>query len=291
MDFAINLPVAHPSVDPGLTRDLARRAEDLGFVAVYLGEHVVLFDELTDAYPGSESGDITFPSTSPIPDPLVTLAFIASATEHIRLATGVLLLPQRNPVYVAKEVATLDWLSGGRVDLGIGIGWSRQEFGALHATWPERGARCDDYVAVLRALWAQDVSAHDGPVYRLAPCRQYPKPVQRPHPPLWIGGSSDGALARVARIGDGWYGFDIPPATIAGRVAQLERLLEQHGRFLHEVPIAMGAYIHAPADRADLAPYERAGVSRFVLNLISADPGLMHQELASLGTRFGVGNT
>jgi len=286
MQIGLNLPVVHPDTTPGLLRDISRRAEDLGFAELWLGEHVVLFDDLVDAYPGSDDGDMAFPTTLPIPDPLVGHTFVAACTERVRLGTGVLLLPQRNPVYTAKHVATLDWCSGGRLDLGIGIGWSSQEFAALGVPFEARGARCDEYVEVMKTLWCDEVSSHEGPMYTLAACRQYPKPVQEPHPPLWFGGWSDAAMARVARLGSGWYGFDLLPDAIAERLGYLGRLLEESGRSMAEISVASGAMLRAPKARRDLAAYEAVGVQQFVFSLSSARTEDMADELVALARQF-----
>jgi probable F420-dependent oxidoreductase len=279
VELGLNLPVAHPAVTPMMLRDMAREAEDLGFAEVYLGEHVVLFDEPVDAYPGSESGKAFFPSTLPIPDPLIGLSFVAACTERIRLATGVMLLPQRNPVYTAKHIATVDWLSQGRLDVAIGVGWSSEEFAACAVPWEGRNARCDEYVEVMRALWSEDISEHHGAFYTLEACRQYPKPVQKPHPPLWFGGYSDRALGRVARLGDGWYGFDLSPELLSDRLAVLRSHLEECQRGPDEITIALGAYNLMPAVRSNLAAYRAAGVSQIVISLTSPDPADMAEEI------------
>jgi probable F420-dependent oxidoreductase len=279
LELGLNLPVAHPAVTPMMLRDMAKEAEDLGFAEVYLGEHVVLFDQPVDRYPGSETGEAFFPATLPIPDPLVGLAFVAACTERIRLATGVMLLPQRNPVYTAKHIATVDWLSNGRLDVAIGVGWSSQEFAACAVPWAGRRARCDEYVEVMRSLWCSEVSEHHGELYDLEPCRQYPKPAQQPHPPLWFGGYTDNALDRVARLGDGWYGFDLSPDLLAERLAVLGDRMDRHQRSLDEITIAVGAYSLMPVLRSHLPAYRAAGVNQVVISLISPDPADMAEEL------------
>ena len=289
MEMGLNLPVAHPGVTPALLRELALRAEELGFVELYLGEHVVLFDRPTDRYPGSDDGEAFFDATMPLPDPLVALAFVAAATSQIRLATGVLLLPQRNPVYTAKHVATLDWLSGGRLDLGLGVGWSLQEIAACGVPPEHRGARCDDYVAVMKALWTQDLSRHSGPFYELPECRQFPKPVQKPHPPLWFGGWTDVALARAARLGNGWYGFDQPAEKVRDCVRRLEKLCAERGRSRSDFQIGCGAYNLMPHARSDLAPYAAAGVQHFAVSITSPDPAAMVDDLRRLARTFIAG--
>lgn len=286
LEIGLNLPVATPGLTPALLRELALRAEEAGFAELYLGEHVVLFDRPTERYPGSDDGEAFFDATLPIPDPLVAHAFVAAATSRIRLATGVLLLPQRNPVYTAKHVATLDWLSGGRLDLGIGVGWSLQEIAACGVPTEHRGARCDEYVAVMKALWTQPLSRHSGRFYELPECRQYPKPVQEPHPPLWFGGWTDAALDRAARLGDGWYGFDQPAEQVRDCARRLARLCAERGRPFEGLTLACGAYGKMPRDRSDLAAYAAAGVCQFAVSITTPDPAGMVDELRSLARAF-----
>jgi probable F420-dependent oxidoreductase len=286
MEIGLNLPVANPGLTPRLLRELALRAEEAGFAELYLGEHVVLFDRPTDRYPGSEDGEAFFDATLPIPDPLVAHAFVAAATSTIRLATGVLLLPQRNPVYTAKHVATLDWLSGGRLDLGVGVGWSLQEIAACGVPTQQRGARCDDYVAVMKSLWTQQRSSHSGPFYELPECRQFPKPVQRPHPPLWFGGWTDAAIDRAARLGDGWYGFDQSAEQVADCAHRLAKRCAERGRPFEAFSLACGAYGRMPGDRAALAPYAAAGVRQFAVSITTLDPAGMLDDLRRLARTF-----
>ena len=288
MELGLNLPVAHPAVTPMMLRDMAKEAEDLGFAEVYLGEHVVLFDQPVDRYPGSETGEAFFPATLPIPDPLVGLAFVAACTERIRLATGVMLLPQRNPVYTAKHIATVDWLSNGRLDVAIGVGWSSQEFAACAVPWQGRRARCDEYVEVMRSLWCSEISEHHGELYDLDPCRQYPKPAQQPHPPLWFGGYTDNALDRAARLGDGWYGFDLSPDLLAERLAVLRSRMDRYQRNFDEITIAVGAYSLMPVLRSHLPAYQAAGVSQVVISLISPDPADMAEELRWAAREYAI---
>jgi probable F420-dependent oxidoreductase len=282
MKIGLNLPVAQRGITPAVLRALAQRAESLGFVELFLGEHVVLFDAPVDSYPGSDDGRAFFDATLPIPDPLVAHAYLAAATSSIRLATGVLLLPQRNPVYSAKHIATLDWISGGRVDVGVGLGWSSEEFDAVDVPFAARGARCDEYVAVLRSLWTQPVSEYEGAFYRLPACRQYPKPVQSPHPPVWIGGKSDAALDRVARLGDGWYAFDLSVAQLEERLRELRRRCEVHERPFDELAIVCGTYRFVPRSRDELEAYRALGVDQVVVSLTDPDVTKLEDEMSTL---------
>ncbi len=150
-------------------------------------------------YPYAEDGRIPAPPGSGLLEPMVTLTYLAARTSTVRLGTAMLLLPQRNPVYVAKEVSTLDWLSGGRVDLGVGVGWLKEEFDALNTPWPNRGRRTDEYLEVLRTLWIDDMSEFKGETFDLPACEMFPKPIQDPHPPIHIGGETPAALRRAAQ--------------------------------------------------------------------------------------------
>ncbi|HEX3346218.1 MAG TPA: LLM class flavin-dependent oxidoreductase, partial [Polyangiaceae bacterium] len=145
MKFDLWMPTASPMTTSGLLDVVAEGAEERGIGTIWVGEHVVLFTEYESRYPYADDGRIPAPPGSGLLDPMVTLTYLAARTETVRLGTAMLLLPQRNPVYVAKEVATLDWLSSGRVDIGIGVGWLKEEFDALNTPWPQRGKRTDEY--------------------------------------------------------------------------------------------------------------------------------------------------
>jgi probable F420-dependent oxidoreductase len=281
MELALNLPVVHPAATAAVLGDLAEHAEELGYAALYLGEHVVLFDAPDDDYPGSESGEAFFPAGASLPEPLTLHAYLAGRTERIRLATGVMLVPQRNPVYTAKHVATLDWLSGGRLDLGVGVGWSSEEYAACAVPFARRADRLVEYLALMRRLWEDPLSEFSGEFYELPRCRQYPKPIQSPMP-LWFGGWVESALVRAAALADGWYGFDLAPDEIAGIVRRIRELLAEQGRAPGAVRIATGAYTRMPPAGADIAALEEIGVERFAVSLTAPDVAGLHAELAEL---------
>lgn len=266
MEIGLNLPVATQCVTPPLLKEIAQQAEAAGMAEVYLGEHVVLFDDPNDPYPGSDDGVAFFASMINLPDPIVGLTYLAGCTERIRFGTGVALLPQRNPVYTAKHVATLDWLSGGRFDFVIGVGWSRDEFAACNVPFEDRGGRARDYLAVMKTLWCDPLSHFEGEFYSLAPCRQYPKPVQEPHPPLWFGGWSRAAFERVADFGSGWYGFDMTPEEVVANREKLARVLATRNRTIDEIKLVCGAWMKMPVAFDDLVAYAQSGVAQFVLS-------------------------
>ncbi len=216
--------------DPAVIRAVAGAAERSGFATLWAGEHVVMVDESDSPYPYSDDGTIAVPADADWIDPMIGLAFAASATSTIGLATGVLLLPEHNPVIVAKQAASLDKLSGGRFSIGIGIGWSREEFEALGIPFERRAARTADYVAAMRTIWRDDIASYTGEFTNFESIRVHPKPQQRRIPVL-CGGNSDAALRRVAQWGDGWYGFNLRDVDdVAAKVATLRGLCEQVGR-------------------------------------------------------------
>ncbi len=253
----------NPEADRDQVRSFGETADARGFHALWIGEHTVLFDDYRSAYPYTPDGSLPLPREAGMLDLFTTLSFLAACTERIRLASGICILPQRNPVLAAKEAANVDWLSGGRLDLGIGVGWSRQEFEALGAPWERRGARTDEYVEVLRRLWCDEVSEFKGEFYAFEPCRMDPKPVQRPHPPLYFGGNSAAALDRVARLGDGWLALGQSPAALARDVARLREGLERAGRAGAAVEVAVMP-APGPLDRDAAARYRDAGATQLV---------------------------
>lgn len=252
------LPTATPFTTPELLAAIGSEAEERGVGTIWVGEHVVLFDDYRSRYPYAEDGRIPAPPDSGLLEPLEVLTFLAARTERVRLGTAMLLLPQRNPVYTAKEVATVDWLSGGRVDLGVGVGWLREEFDALQVPWERRGARTDEYLQVLRTLWCDEVSTFSGEFYRLPPTRMYPKPVQRPHPPVHIGGESDAALRRTARAGQGWHTFNRAPADLEAPLARLDTVLAEAGRSRAEITVTVCPYFQ-PLSPERVEQYAAAG--------------------------------
>ena len=170
-----------PLATPQMIRDFGRRAEDIGLDSIWMGEHVALFDRNTFGYPGSKDGRIPVPPGGGMLDVVATFGFLAGTTSRLRFGTGVALVPQRNPIYTAKEMATLDWLSGGRVDFGIGVGWNKEEVEACGYRWEDRGARCDEFLTVMQRLWTEPVVDFAGKWVKLETCRLDPKPIQQPH--------------------------------------------------------------------------------------------------------------
>jgi probable F420-dependent oxidoreductase len=205
MKFGIAFANAGPLGDPETAVGLARLAEELGFESLWTVEHVVVPTGYASTYPYSADGRMPGGDQVAIADPLIWLAYVAAATTRIRLATGILILPQRNPLVLAKAVATLDRLSGGRVELGIGVGWLREEFDALGVPFERRGARTDEYVEVMRRLWREPATTFSGEFTNFGELNSYPKAASPSGVPIHIGGHSEAAARRAGRIGDGFF--------------------------------------------------------------------------------------
>mgnify|MGYP000873705773 CR=1 FL=1 len=215
---------------------LAQGAEAAGFESLWTIEHVIYPEGYESSYPYDPSGKMMADASTPMPDPLIWLAFVAAATTNLRLGTGIVILPQRNPVILAKELATLDSLSGGRVEFGIGVGWLKEEFEALRIPWPRRGARTDEYIEAMRALWDGDHAAYEGEFVSFDDVSSNPKPAQG-RVPIHIGGHSRAAAERAGRLGDGFF-----PGK--GDIAELVDIVRQtavdHGRDPEAIEITYG---------------------------------------------------
>ena len=266
MKLALFLGAFVPPCTPAFLTSAAQAAEAEGFHSVWVGEHVVLFDQYAKEYPYAENG--TFPASGEagMTEPFTTLAFLAGQTTTIRLGTGVILVPQRNPLYTAKEAANVDWISGGRLDFGIGVGWQREEFEALDVPWEHRGRRADEYIEVMRRLWCDSLSSHEGEFWTLPPSRAYPKPVQKPHPPIHVGGESEIAMRRVVRLGADWLPFNVTPDSLSSSRARLGELLEGSGRALSEVHITASPNRDAAGPQF-AAEFAAAGADQLIVHL------------------------
>jgi probable F420-dependent oxidoreductase len=204
MKFGLMFVNSGPFSNHDLLAHLVRTAEQCGFESLWTVEHVVIPKDYQSPYPYSKSGKIPGGEDVSIPDPLLPLSFAAALTKTIRLATGVVILPQRHPLYLAKEIATLDLLSAGRVILGVGSGWLKEEFDALGLNFHARGARTDEAIQAMRACWRDDSSAFHGKHFSFGPLRSYPKPAHD-SVPIHIGGHSPAAAKRAGRLGDGFF--------------------------------------------------------------------------------------
>jgi probable F420-dependent oxidoreductase len=192
------------AVDGPATIELCQRAEAAGFESVWGGEHVILPDSIASKYPYTPDGKIPAEPETPIPDPLIWLAFAAAAAPTLKLGTCILIVPQRNPLILAKELATLDQLSGGRLELGLGVGWLKEEFEALGVPWERRGARNDEYIAAMRAVWAESHAEFHGEFVDFEPVTCSPKPVNG-NIPILVGGDTNVAINRAVKLAEGYF--------------------------------------------------------------------------------------
>ena len=242
---------------------VARAAEAAGFARLWAGEHVVMVDRPASRYPYNDAGELPVPADADWLDPFVCLSFAAAATQRIEIATGIVLLPEHNPVLVAKQAASLDAMCGGRFTLGVGIGWSEEEFTALGVPFARRGARTVEYVRAMRELWQSDSASFHGRFVNFEAIRVYPKPPRDRRLPIVFGGNSDTALRRIAAHGDGWYGFNLSGIDeVADRIGVLREYCHSAERPLDALDLAVAVIGSEPAD---LPTLERLGVDELVL--------------------------
>ena len=290
MKLGLFLPLAG---DPVRLRETlaaaATTAERAGFHSLWFAEHVVLFDGHRSRYPYAEDGRFPLSGEAGLLEPFAAVAFVAALTTRIRLGTGVCLVPQRPPLYTAKQVADVDVLSLGRFDFGVGIGWLREEFDALGVPFDGRAERCREYLAAMRTLWTDPVSQHDGPLVRVPPLRMFPKPIQQPHPPIVFGGESNAALRRVADLGQGWYGYDLSPDEVAARLAVLERMLARRGRSRTSVEVSVCPYLRPARDAGSLRAYADAGVDQVIFLIAAQSADRMRAEIERLAADIALG--
>lgn len=251
---------------------LAQAAEAGGFESVWTVEHTIVPSGYESTYPYSPTGKMPGPEDSDIPDPLIWLTFVAASTSTIRLGTGILILPQRNPIVLAKEVATLDRLSGGRVELGIGVGWLEEEFDALGVPFAERGKRTDDHVAVLRALWTQDKASHDSEFTRFTDAISRPQPTQA-NIPIVVGGHSKAAARRAGRLGDGFFPGKGSHEDLAELIAVMRATAEEHGRDPDAIEVTAGGNGALGSKALDeVKALADLGVARVIVPPLAYDP-------------------
>lgn len=240
------------AIDGSSALELCRVAEHAGFESLWGGEHVVLPSQIDSPYPYRADGKIPAENDTPIPDPLIWLAFAAAAAPTLRLGTCILIVPQRNPLVLAKELATLDVLSGGRVELGLGVGWLKEEFEALGVPWERRGARNDEYVAAMRALWAGPEVEFHGEFVDFPPVTCSPRPVHGSIPVI-VGGDTDVAIRRAARLADGYFPGEGDVDRLAALMTRVRAAAEKHGRDPASIEISamFGAHMSDPIAGAE----------------------------------------
>jgi probable F420-dependent oxidoreductase len=239
MKFGIAFANIGPMAYAEGAKGIGQAAETAGFDSLWTVEHVVVPKGYQSAYPYSPSGKMPGPEDSDIPDPLIWLTWVAAHTSTIRLGTGILILPQRNPVVLAKEVATLDRLSGGRVELGVGVGWLEEEFDVIGVPFAERGKRTDDHIAALRSLWGEGPASHDSPFTRFSDVYSRPRPAQDTIP-IVVGGHSEAAARRAGRLGDGFFPGRGSHEELAHLLDVMRRAADAAGRDPDAIEVSAG---------------------------------------------------
>ena len=251
--------------DPASALEITRVAEAVGFESVWGGEHVVMPTTITSPYPYTPDGKIPASPETYIPDPLIWLAYVAAAAPTLRLGTCILILPQRNPLVLAKELATLDHLSGGKVELGIGVGWMKEEFDALGVPWEHRGARTDEYLAAMRVVWSGSHVEFHGEYVDFEPLTSTPRPAQGANIPILVGGDTPIAIRRAARLADGYF----PGELKADQLAELIKNVRQACTVIDRDPNSLeinAMFAHQLADpAAGIDSMRELGVGRVMV--------------------------
>jgi probable F420-dependent oxidoreductase len=270
----------------------ARHAEACGFESVVLVEHAVVISDYESTYPYASSGKMPLPDDCRIPDPLDLMAYLAAVTDRITLATGVLVAPNHPPVVLAKRIATVDVLSGGRVRMCLGVGWMDEELAATGADPRTRGRRTDETIAALRALWADAGPAgadFDGEFVSFHHAHSFPKPVRPGGVPLHIGGHSEAAARRAGRLGDGFQPLGLAGDVLTTRLAQMREAAEAAGRDAAAIELSLSGYLPTLTED-EVATAEAAGATRLVASTsMSGDLSEIHDELSAFAERFGLG--
>jgi probable F420-dependent oxidoreductase len=286
MRFGIMFASTGPFATAEGAAAIATEAERCGLESVWSVEHAVIPDGYQSQYPYSDSGKIPGSQDADIPDPLIWLAYAAALTTEVRLATGILIVPQRNPVVLAKECATLDKLSNGRFDLGIGVGWLEEEFDVLGVPFAQRGKRTDDYVAAMRALWTQDVAAHHGEFASFDKAIMRPQPVQEGGVPIVVGGHSKAAARRAGRLGDGFFPISAGEEELVDLLELMRRTAAEHGRDGDAITVTVGAWSPRRDSIDRVKEFEDLGVDRLIVAPPTGNLDKLAEAMEQLGEKI-----
>ncbi len=258
MNIGISLPLPAYHVDVAF---MARKAEALGFESLWCAEHPIIPVHSTSRFPGSEDGVIP-ESYSHFIDPFVALARASGVTTTLKLGTGIVLVPEHNPLMLAKEIATLDLFSGGRFLFGIGAGWLREETEIMGGNFDHRWSQVREAILAMKELWTKTEAKFHGKYYNFPPVKSYPKPAQKPHPPVILGGMARNVLQRIVAWGDGWLPNRVTPAQVKESRATLDALAKEAGRDPASISISVYGQ---PADRDLITRFHEAGANRVVV--------------------------
>lgn len=292
MKYGIQLAGGAAVSQRAALKKVAAAAEALGFDSVLIGDHIVIPKKITSPWPYDEyvGGKTPYAVYTDMVwfDPFDTMAFLAAVTERVRLGISVVIVPYRHPFDVARRVATIDVLSGGRFVLGVGVGWLEDEFRLLGIPFAKRGARTREYVAMMQALWTQDAPRFSGDFVELhEDVNVLPRPIQKPHPPIWVGGESTPALRRVAAFGNGWHCGLVLPERIPGLLDRIRALMDEAGRDFSELEItALAASDRTRAHEIDA--YRTAGVDVLYMLPLSDDAEAVIDEMHGFADRMGL---
>lgn len=287
MRWTIQYANLGPFTDPDLACLLAQTAEQAGFHALCACEHIVVPTKYDSPYPFAADGKMSSndyaSAQSVMPDPLVWMAYVAAVTKRIHLTTGVVVLPLHNPVVYAKQLVTLDQLSKGRVSLGVGVGWLREEFEAVGVPWDRRGARCDEQIAAMRALWADGEARFDGAFISFKNVEMTPKPVRPQGVPIVIGGHGELAARRAGRLGDGFFPAIFPNSELKVRLPGLIETMRQAARDAGRDPGAITITSGGARRVEDLGWFQDLGVTDMVIRVRGREPSQIREELLRFG--------
>jgi probable F420-dependent oxidoreductase len=265
MEIGVRIPSAGATVTVDGLVTIARWAEALGYHSIWVSDHVVLAQTVESVYPYDAQGRWPLPAHTNWLDPFLALAWAAAVAPSVKLGTSVMVAPLRNPLLLAKQLASLDYLSGGRVIWGIGAGWMKEEFELIGVDFEQRGPRTVEMIALMRAMWTGETVNFEGKFFQVANCQMHPKPVQPTIPIVW-GGHSDVALKRVARLGDGWHPTQITMEQLTAGVAKLGQFCLEAGRDPASVTIIARPGRFYPINAETQAQHRALGIQQVVID-------------------------
>lgn len=275
MEIGVSLPSSGPNASPGNLSRVSQWAADLGYHSVWVSDHVVLPREVNSFYPYDPSDTWPFPAETKWLDPLVSLTWVATVAPMLKVGTSILILPLRNPILLAKQLSTLDYLIGGRLILGVGVGWMKEEFDLLDLPFKGRGAKAAEMVRLMRAFWEGGEVDFEGKIWKLTECVMRPEPFQGPMIPIVWGGHSDYALRRVARLGDGWHPTKITLSELREGINRLGVLCHKYDRDPETLTYVVRPHGAYPLDSSTREKHEELGIQHLVI-----DPPIGSQSLS-----------
>jgi len=281
----VSINVGAPSTAENMV-EVVQHAEAAGLESVWTFEHVMVPTDYDSKYPYAASGKMGIPAEGWFVDPLISLAHVAAATKTIRLGTGVNIFPQANPLLFAKQTASLDALSGGRLTLGLGIGWLAEEYKAMGTPFARRGARFDDYLEAVKKVWSGEIVEHESEFLSWHGFKSYPTPAQKPHPPILIGGTTTKTLQRVVKAADGWYAPSDSQQELTEKIAELKEMAAQAGRPFESIDITTNWRIGKYPDA--LPQLEDLGITRAVVLLGATGESDARKAIDLIASRAGL---